>query len=351
MAEIFTNAFGRAQGQSRQNELLRLAQQQRGQDIQSSMRQRATEEAVMFNAALGADFDPTQNPEMWAQARMQLAQAGGDVSGISETYNPQQHQAIAGLARQKSDLTGGRVQSSKVFGDGTTLTIMRDNTRVITDPTGKVLEGEDARKAIEAAAQFDIDKAAGKARSVKQAEADVELETAGRIASVVKQAQISAAKSEDLNDQIAAYEANNPALQEVVGDLKDLADMATHTKLGKLFDATVRELGFGATEGATAAAKYGAIVSNQVLPLLKATLGSQFTNEERKALEATMGDQDLSAAEKHAQLDAFLKQKDLTLESLKRERDIRAGNVQAPSEKPQGQSFTSSGGIQFTVSE
>ena len=112
-----------------------------------------------------------------------------------------------------------------------------------------------------------------------------------------------------------------PGLTDAVGQLKDLAVIATSTFGGKLFDGAVKQTGFGSTKGATARAKFIAIVNNQVLPLLKETFGAAFTATEGEALKATMGDPDASPEEKIAQLDAFIDQKSRSIETNERQLD------------------------------
>ena len=83
--------------------------------------------------------------------------------------------------------------------------------------------------------------------------------------------------------------------------------------------SAVKQSGFGATKGATARAKFIAIVNNQVLPLLKETFGAAFTFQEGESLKATMGDPDASAEEKMVQLDAFIAQKMRDIETKQRQ--------------------------------
>lgn len=115
----------------------------------------------------------------------------------------------------------------------------------------------------------------------------------------------------DLNRMTAAL----PGLTKAVNQLRDLSTIATSTFGGKLFDTAVKETGFGSTKGATARAKFIAIVNNQVLPLLKPTFGAAFTVPEGDALRATMGDPDATPEQKMAQLDAFIAQKKRDVET------------------------------------
>ncbi len=109
-----------------------------------------------------------------------------------------------------------------------------------------------------------------------------------------------------------------PGLKTVVTELGALADKATYTMSGKLWDDVVRETGNLPTEGALARTKYMSMVDNQVLPLLKDTFGAAFTVQEGESLRATLGAPDKSPAEKKAVLEAFIEQKVRDLEALGR---------------------------------
>lgn len=134
----------------------------------------------------------------------------------------------------------------------------------------------------------------------------------------------AAAKGESMTD-LKRAQAALPGLQQTVGQLRELARVATSTVAGSIFDTASKELGFGATKGATAKAKFIAIVNNQVLPLLKQTFGGSFTAKEGEALQATMGDPNASEEEKIAQLDAFIQQKVRDIETKKSEAGIPGG--------------------------
>jgi hypothetical protein len=107
-----------------------------------------------------------------------------------------------------------------------------------------------------------------------------------------------------------------PGLKAVVSELGDLAEKATYTAAGKLWDDVVRETGNMPSEGALARTKYMAMVDNQVLPLLRDTFGAAFTVQEGEALRATLGAPDKSPQEKKAVLEAFIEQKARDLAAL-----------------------------------
>jgi hypothetical protein len=130
-----------------------------------------------------------------------------------------------------------------------------------------------------------------------------------QIEKAVTEARAIAANRGEAFTELSQAKAALPGLTTAVNNLRELSLIATSTLGGKVFDAAVKESGFGSTKGATARAKFIAIVNNQVLPLLKPTFGAAFTVQEGEALKATMGDPDASPEAKMAQLDAFIEQK------------------------------------------
>jgi len=129
------------------------------------------------------------------------------------------------------------------------------------------------------------------------------------ITTAVKLAEKQALERGDVLNALQRSQAAFPGLITATDELKELAQISTSTFGGKLFDAAVKQSGFGSTKGATARAKFIAIVNNQVLPLLKETFGAAFTFQEGESLKATMGSPDSSPEEKMVEIDAFIAQK------------------------------------------
>lgn len=129
------------------------------------------------------------------------------------------------------------------------------------------------------------------------------------IRAAIKTAEQQAESRGEALSELSRAEVAMPGLQEVVSSLKELAPVATATFGGRVFDMAAKELGFGATKGSTARAKYTAIIDNQILPLLKQTFGAAFTAVEGERLRATLGDPNAAPGEKIAQLDAFIDSK------------------------------------------
>ncbi len=217
----------------------------------------------------------------------------------------------------RNDIKSPTTNKTIVYKDGTYQAIMNDGSRRVFDAKDNLLQGEDAQRAIEAGVnsgiQFEGEKARVTADSKYSSQLKNEPELQKRI-TLIKNRYKS--RSDD-ESTLSNLETNIPVLQEVVGNLKALGAVATYTAAGKAYDQIVRQLGFSVPDGATARAKYIATVDNEVLPLLKATFGSAFTEKEGQSLKATLGDPDLSPAEKDAQLDAFIEQKIRQVNSLK----------------------------------
>ena len=124
-------------------------------------------------------------------------------------------------------------------------------------------------------------------------------------------AQGSAA-GKDQGETVASYESvmsKMPGLEKVVTELNGLADQATYTMGGNLWNEALKQTGFGPSAGAVARTKYMSMVDNQVLPLLKDTFGAAFTVTEGESLRATLGDPNKTPEEKKMVLEAFIEQK------------------------------------------
>ena len=144
-------------------------------------------------------------------------------------------------------------------------------------------------------------------------------ETRSTIETAVKLAgKEASARGETLTD-LARSEAALPGLRQAVGQLKELALVATSTLGGRIFDVAVKEAGFGSTAGADARVKFISIVNNQVLPLLRSTFGAAFTEREGETLKRTMGDPDATPNQKIQQLNSFIDQKVRDIQTKQRE--------------------------------
>lgn len=132
--------------------------------------------------------------------------------------------------------------------------------------------------------------------------------------------------AEDVN-QLRNLESNLPALQQMVGELKGLAKEGTYTKAGKLFDVAQTQLFGRATKGDVASSTYETKVNQNLLPLLKQTFGSAFTEKDRESLQKTLGDPNSHPTIKAQALDSFIQNKVREIESKRRK-------VQSYSQQP-----------------
>lgn len=258
-------------------------------------------EAIPFNQRRG---------KIEARAQELQAQGRDPTQTLQLLDMDEQTQASALLGVQLADLKTKerfdvKAKVSKVAAEPTKPAEQLTFEALIKDFTSK--EKEAARRV----------KAGIKSRSVGSALQTIAKEgtvqkiakTKSMIEGAVVEAKIIAKEQGETFTSLKQAQAALPGLNSVVEKLRELAPIATSTLGGKLFNAAVKETGFGSTEGATARAKFIAIVNNQVLPLLKPTFGAAFTVPEGDALRATMGDPDATPAEKMAQLDAFIAQK------------------------------------------
>lgn len=139
------------------------------------------------------------------------------------------------------------------------------------------------------------------------------------IRAAIKLAEKNAVAEGETFTSLNRAKAALPGLEEVTEKLKLLADVATFTTAGKLINLASKELGFGATKGATARSTMRAVVDNQVLPLLRETFGAAFTKAEGDTLRNTLLDPDTTPDQMKATLDAFIEQKVRNIETKERE--------------------------------
>ena len=170
-----------------------------------------------------------------------------------------------------------------------------------------------------------------KAGEIESARLSVRKTIKPQIEAAITKARLEAQNRGEILTDLSRAKAALPGLKEVTGKLRELAPLVSSTLGGRLFNAAVKETGFGATKGSTARAKFIAIVDNEVLPLLKATFGAAFTVQEGEALKATLGNPNASPEEKSAQIDAFIDSKMRQIETLEREasetQDRGAGEI------------------------
>jgi len=291
-----------------------LVDKQRALQIQGSL---DANKRKMFDdgvSKVAASIKGTESQEEY-QAIVQGLPLDPKAKEVLSQFTPA---AIKGLKQSQSGMLK-RVQSSTILDDGTVQVVYNDGTTEIkaASEAGKSLVADAALVGVNIQEKRAEARGAGKGKS--------DLVYKPQIESAVTKARIAAQNQGEVFNELSQAKAALPSLNTAVDELRELSSIATSTLGGKLFNAAVKETGFGATEGATARAKFIAIINNQVLPLLKPTFGAAFTVQEGESLKATMGDPDASPAEKMAQLDAFIAQKMRDIETKQSQLGIEAG--------------------------
>jgi hypothetical protein len=134
--------------------------------------------------------------------------------------------------------------------------------------------------------------------------------------------------------ELSSIRSKMPGLKKVITRLDNLSSTATYTVPGQILDEGMKQMGMEPREAAIARAEYTAIISNQILPLLRDTFGAQFTEREGDRLMQTLGDPNASPKEKQALLKAFLEQKRRDVEALEMRVGGRGLGGGSPSGKP-----------------
>ena len=125
---------------------------------------------------------------------------------------------------------------------------------------------------------------------------------------------------------LQSFSSKLPQLFETVNKLSKLGETATYTLTGRGINSVARQLGMDVSQGAINRKEYIATIDNEILPLLRDTFGSQFTQKEGESLKDTLGDPNSSPEEKEAILNSFIETKIRNLNSSARELGIEPLN-------------------------
>ena len=169
--------------------------------------------------------------------------------------------------------------------------------------------------------------------SPEQREEYIKLHKAGEtninLSPYEKTLQMEQAKNRAETEQkAAALEAGLPAFEEMANDLNKIGKDVSYTKPQQARDWIVRQLGMGATKGATARERYKQMVANELLPKLRETFGGQLSDAERESLLATLGNVDLAPEEREQAVESFIESKKRQLAGYKRQLGIKNGEKQ-----------------------
>lgn len=247
----------------------------------------------------------------------------------------------------KPSVGAGGLASAKteILKDGSVIQALPDGTVQVRNPSGEVVEGQErldvlsqSRQQAIKTLQTQADIKAAQAGKAETAKLKSQLKLKPQLEAEISKARAIAKDKGEIFTELNQMQAALPGLQGTIESLRELAPIATSTLGGRIFDTAVKETGFGSTKGATARAKFIAVINNQVLPLLKPTFGAAFTVQEGESLKATMGDPNATPEEKMAQLDAFVAQKVRDIES-------KEAQLQQPEEQNQVLRFDAQGNI------
>ncbi len=211
---------------------------------------------------------------------------------------------------------------TEIFDNGTVINSLPDGTTQVSDPSGKLVTGEERKQTLITAREEEIGFAGKKATATEEGKLSVQRNLLPDIRSAIKTAEKQAVEHGDIETSLNASKAAMPGLTQVVTRLKSLADDATFTMTGKVFNTIAKEFGFS-TKGDTSRARMVSIVDNQVLPLLKPIFGAAFTAIEGDRLRNAFLDPDSSPDSRRESLDSFLEQMQRNISTKEEELRLR----------------------------
>ena len=292
-------------------------------------------QSIITNAV--STGDSTQLKGALVKRREQLAQQGLPTDETDEAIIMLGQGNLDGVVSSMRDSVNLYNQSS---GQGASAgqREFQNLINIAQDPNSTELERNSAKRALGSMAKVGTsaqeriaqdktlgqqvaDQKSAESASTEKGKSTTQLKFKPQITRAVKLAEKEATERGDILTDLSRMTAALPGLKESVSELRELSQIATSTLGGRLYDLVIKESGFGGTKGATARDKFTAIVRNQVLPLLKQTFGSAFTEKEGEALMATMGDVDASHESRMGQLDAFITQKERSIRTTKAQVD------------------------------
>lgn len=157
------------------------------------------------------------------------------------------------------------------------------------------------------------------AAETASAENAVRLRDNPLIEAATQEASETGKRTGEAKVQLGQMMASAPNLERVTRKLSALGKLATYTTAGKVRDWLVKEAGGNATDQATARTAMESTIDNEVLPLLRQTFGSAFTEAEGDWLKKSWLDPNTTPREKDASLRSFIESKFSAANSLARE--------------------------------
>jgi len=237
-------------------------------------------------------------PKVYKQAIQEYTNEFGQAPDVPAEYSPEAAahlKYIVNQAREVEDVAKEEFARPKQAADIASTKASTYKTYKDAEKTGLEIEGLKSERDAMKAAGFDSPTAFKKSRE-----------------------EIGKATGEKAV-LLRSMESKLPELLTSVNKLSELGKTATYTSTGLATDFAMRELGISPRQAAKDRAEYVARIDNQILPLLRDTFGAAFTQKEGESLKATLGDKNLSSAEKDAVLQAFIEQKVASIKSTQME--------------------------------
>ena len=260
----------------------------------------------------------TTDQPSWTAAKQDLMSKGMSSESLPDAFDPEVRDQIVGKGseRIKTGSYNPRDYTTESWNSFMRSKNPADLKRYETSASERIANNPDlANRVTQTQSQI----AGGKAEATEKRKLGVQLDMMPKVRSAIKKAEVEAKARGEAVTKLGRAKAAYPGLQEVVAKLGTLAEIGTYTMAGRAFDMAAKEMGFGATKGATARVKMTAIVNNQVLPLLRETFGAAFTVAEGESLRATLLDVNATPSQKKATLEAFIEQKMRDIETQERE--------------------------------
>lgn len=325
-----------------QAELAPLEQEVRGAQLQEILSSIGapdvpTAKEIAFNTSKLAQLPDAQVPSQINRMISNAQLAGRTTENLDELLSVYQQDPVrgrellnagvqafqqTGLLETEAGRGGLASAKTEIFDNGTVINSLPDGTTQVSDPSGNLVTGDERVEVLKTARQEEIGFAGKKAAATEEAKLSTQSKLLPSIRSAIKAAEKQAVEGGDIETSLNASKAALPGLTQVVTRLKSLADDATFTMTGKVFNTIAKEFGFS-TKGDTSRARMVSIVDNQVLPLLKPIFGAAFTAIEGDRLRNAFLDPDSSPDSRRASLDSFLEQMERNISTKEEELRLR----------------------------
>lgn len=206
---------------------------------------------------------------------------------------------------------------TEIYNDGTVIQAKPGGGSDVFGPSGDLVTGQDRTEVLKKAQASGVTQVGREAEARERGKQEVRAVTEPGIQKDIALSKVAGTKAAEDVDLLGNMEASLPRLKEVTTELSGLINDATFTLTGKAWNAIAKEAGYS-TKGGTARARMESIADNEILPLLRQTFGSAFTEGEGARLRATLVNPDATPEAKMASLESFIAAKEGQIRTLKR---------------------------------